>query len=192
MSSRSVLILLSGGYDSLFMLNMSKADGHATACLFIDYGQQAAQQEQQAAERACADHGVALYSASITLAESSITPMNGPSGAGPRVVPGRNLALIGLAVNHAASEGYKEVWIGATADDVHDYADCRSGFIMGADAAARAYGVQVCAPLIRRRRSDLVEMVKRSGWVMSAAFSCYSPDENGKPCGDCNSCAQPA
>jgi 7-cyano-7-deazaguanine synthase len=115
--------------------------------------------------------------------------MNQPPGVtGPRVVPARNLILIAHAVNHAAVQGLDEVWYGACADDLRDYADCRPEFVFElCKITDETESVEVRAPLLHMTKSEIFSKAEAYGINREEAWSCYAP-KNDKPCGKCNSC----
>jgi 7-cyano-7-deazaguanine synthase len=113
----------------------------------------------------------------------------GPGEPGPRVVAGRNLAMLAMAVNLAAGVGASTVWIGCTAEDSAEYPDCRPAFIEEVDRMARAFGVRVVAPFIGNTRAEVIARGREDGAPLGLAWSCYEP-RDGKPCGSCDSCMQ--
>jgi 7-cyano-7-deazaguanine synthase len=184
------VILLSGGLDSLVCLAVDAERSAAVACLFIDYGQPARQQERQAAATAAARYNVPLHEARLPIA---LGAMDAPAGeAGPRIVPGRNLSMLAAATSLAATLGADEVVIGASGADHAAYPDCRPEFIARlSEVTSPAYGVQVVAPLQSLSRAQIVDLARQYGIVASDVWSCYTPID-GKPCGTCDSCLQEA
>ena len=178
------VILLSGGLDSTVCLAISPAD----ACLFVDYGQPALHQERAAAAKSAERYGVPLHETQIPMA---LGDMAAPAGdAGPRIVPGRNLAMISAAVSLAATIGADAVVIGASKEDRLSYPDCRPEFTFSLSLACfEAYGVAVEAPLERMTRSEIVNLAHQHNISTKHVWSCYTPID-GKPCGTCDSCKQ--
>ena len=176
-------VLLSGGLDSAVCLWRAAAP----VAVFVDYGHPSADKEREAARALSVARGCFLYECTITL---QIGTMADPTGKpGPRVIGGRNLATISLAVNVAVQTGATVVWLGAHAGDADDYPDCRAGFIAPLDRLCRAtYGVGVAAPLIMTSRSNLAAEA-RMRVPVHLCWSCYTP-RDGEPCGSCNSCRQ--
>jgi 7-cyano-7-deazaguanine synthase len=183
------VVLLSGGIDSTTCAAIEAASGRLDACIFIDYGQPARKQEQAAAETWCAGHGVRLFAAALPL---EIGAMGAPAGeVGPRIVPGRNLALAALAVSVAISIDSKAVVLGATGGDSDTYPDCRLPFIRALSSLCRkTYGVQLEAPLAHRSKRAVVAIARAEGVDLSATWSCYTPDDSGAPCRTCNACKE--
>lgn len=176
---RPVLILLSGGADSSLLASMAPAGSRA---LFIAWGQPAEREEALAACRVAARFGLPLDHQSTMLPGSAMA--SGVGVPGPRVVPGRNLILVSLAVAHAVLHGVDVVWFGASDADRAEYADCRREFVVAADALCRsAYGVGIEAPLLDTPRE--VVMMRARGLP---TWSCYQPVAAYTPCGTCNAC----
>ena len=176
---KRTLVLLSGGIDSTVVATFSLP--MLRACLFVDYGQPAGMQEERASRRWCDAFGIEWLWAKLPLDGLALR-----DGDGPRIVPGRNLALISLGISFALSRGCNEVRIGCNADDAC-YPDCRPEFIEAADALARVYGVRVLAPLVGMTKADVLTMAGRYGVNLGAAWTCYSPVDR-KPCGACLAC----
>lgn len=180
------VVLLSGGVDSMVLL--FRADN--PVALFVDYGQASADQERRAAMALCARRGCRFHA--MTIDGFIVDQMNiGVGVPGPRVVHGRNVLLIALGVNLARSYGAPEVWIGCHDGDNRDYPDCRPEFIEAQNRSNRgAYLVGVRAPLMTQSRASFIAEARHYG-ALGLTWSCYTPTEDGKPCGTCNSCKQP-
>lgn len=185
----SIVVLLSGGLDSVTLATLAKRAGVLSAAVFVDYGQPARQQELTAARRWSSLQRARLYEISAT--PHGVEAMEGVGLKGPRIVPCRNLVLVSLAATVAASIGAQEVWYGATGADQKEYADCRPVYAQAMTAVLEPFGVSAHAPLAGMRRSDVCLLAKALGVVVGDTWSCYSPDSGGKPCGACNSCLQP-
>lgn len=182
------LLLLSGGLDSITVGAMAHARDALAAALIVDYGQPHARWEIPRAVDWCAAHGVQALHATLPLpgVEAAMTIGYGVSG--PRVVPGRNLLLISVAISRAIALGANTVLIGCNADDAADYPDCRERFIDALDQMAwSAYGVRIKAPLIGRSKAQVGELARLHGVSSVEAWSCYQPVGPG-PCGTCNAC----
>ena len=119
---------------------------------------------------------------------------------GPRVIPGRNLIMLSLAVNYAAFEGVHEVWYGPTKDDWEDYPDCRPEFVKQLCALTDDdVDVEVVAPLLNLTKKEVVARAVELGVDLDTTWSCYAANGYtvrdghhcptiGSPCGTCNSC----
>ena len=194
------VVLLSGGMDSAVCAAIEADRGRLVGCLFIGYSQPAVDAEGAAARAVARRLGVPLHHMAVPL---PLGPMSAATGEeGPRVVPGRNLALLSLAVCHALSLGANTVVIGATAGDRDSYPDCRGPFLRDVAEVARVtYGVHVEAPLIGLGKPAIVGIARRLGLDLSDTWSCYTPRPAGgpidryelpavEPCGTCNACTE--
>lgn len=187
---RDLIVLLSGGLDSTTLAASALKVGRLRACLCARYGQPNMEAEMGASRRWCEAHGVERVVVDSPLAGLGRMHL-GVGEAGPRVLPGRNLALIAHAVQYAATVGAAEVQIGACADDHADYPDCRPEFVAAADTLAQTYGVRVTAPYLYLRKPDIVGIARGLGVDIGATWSCYEPRSVGlgfRACGKCNAC----
>lgn len=185
---RDRVLLLSGGVDSAVILAMHRQS--LFSCVFVDYKQPAAHEEYRASRALC-DHfrmGLTRMTAEIPLANTMDV---GVGVVGPRVVPGRNAALLSLALSYAAHHKCTIVEFGATADDAAEYPDCRAQFVGAFNAmSGPTYGVTVGAPLVGFSKERVVELARQFGVPLEMAWSCYQPTHAGKQCGTCNGCDQ--
>jgi 7-cyano-7-deazaguanine synthase in queuosine biosynthesis len=184
-----VVLLLSGGNDSAFLASRAPAGSIA---LFVNWGHPAAGREVVAARAIAGRFGLRFRRIDSI---ANVAPMRiGIGEPGPRIVGGRNLMLLSLAVSVACECGLHEVQIGCSEVDADAYHDCRGGFIHDIDGLAfAAYGVRVVAPLLHTPRATILAAVAALG---IRTFSCYEPkrgspedpSEDGDPCGTCNAC----
>jgi len=81
--------------------------------------------------------------------------------------------------------------------DYSGYPDCRPEFVEAfekmANLATKA-GVEGSAhlkihtPLLQLSKADIVRLASDLGVDFSLTHSCYDPDEEGRPCWECDSC----
>lgn len=174
------IILLSGGPDSVALLEHCKQRGSSVACcLWIDYGQPARHQEYKHAQAAADRYGVRLEVRKVSLGLGDMG-----EGVGAQVVPGRNAVLCTIAANLAASCGAKHVLIGSVMEDAKNYADCTTKYVRDLTAITKPFGVQVLAPWTYQRKAEVAKLIPPD----LDTWSCYSSDNN--PCGECASCKQ--
>jgi len=189
-----VVVLLSGGVDSLVLAQHALNAGRLRAVVHCVYPQPAQSQERRAVMEACrrwhiAGHYIERRDVDLALHAHGELGI-GIGVEGPRVVPGRNLVFLAHAVNYAAGIGAHEVWIGCAGADQAAYPDCRPDFIEKIDGMSKAWGISVRAPFIDKDRGWLLDEGRRNGAPMDVAWSCYQPTLTGRPCGSCNSCRQ--
>ena len=184
-----VLLLFSGGVDSMVLAHMAHARRHQLGLLQVNYFHPASHKERAAViewRHRNRDKYVDTWCLSVPLWATALE--SGIGKKGPRIVPGRNAAFVALAVNLAATHDFDSVWIGASLGD-RGYPDCTPEWIADQNEMARAFGVTVDAPLIQSSRAQVLEMATNNDWDLSLAWSCYQPRDNA-PCGRCDSCAQ--
>lgn len=183
----NVVVLFSGGVDSTVCAEMARRSGALYRLLHVQYGQANAEMEMVTSGRWARSHGLER-----TIIEGAIRAPELHAGigeAGARYVPGRNLALLSLAANFAASHGCREVWIGCNKDDSTDYPDCRDDFIRAVSALTESSaGVSVVAPLLGKTKAEVMALADTLGINLADTWSCYEPTRTGAPCGTCNAC----
>jgi 7-cyano-7-deazaguanine synthase len=125
-----------------------------------------------------------------------------PSG-GPRpgripstYVPARNTILLAIALGYAESRGLGAIYLGANAIDYSGYPDCRPEFLRAFERVARlgtrsgtkegGIGIRIRAPLIRRRKEEIVRLGTTLGVPWQLTWSCYAGGK--RPCGRCDAC----
>ena len=182
-----ILVLLSGGEDSIVLAEMAQETGALAGLLFFEYGQPAQIQERIAAEGWCYLNGYDLTVQHVPMFGVSEHMKTGTGTAGPRILPGRNLLFISHAINLAKTIGAQTIWYGANADD-HEYADCSASFVDMADKIALIHGVRVEAPLLHMSKKEIHQYADDVPIDLSFAWSCYQPNSDGLPCRTCNSC----
>lgn len=104
----SIVLLLSGGVDSVACLYKAVLEGHIVHAMFVDYGQVQAPQELGCARAACATIS-ASFGRDVSL---RIVDVEGLAGVGDGYVPARNLVLLSLAANYAHTVSATELWAG--------------------------------------------------------------------------------
>lgn len=208
---RKAVVLLSGGLDSSTVLAMARAQGFEPVCLTVAYGQRHSV-EVDRARRVAESMGVgdlrlvtldlgAIGGSALTSAEIPV-PKDRPasemaSGIPSTYVPARNTVLLALALGLAESIGAADVFIGVNAVDYSGYPDCRPEFIRAFEslaALATKAGVEgtrfrVHAPLSGMTKAEIVREGTRLGVDYALTHSCYDPDQAGRACGRCDSCA---
>ncbi len=125
-----------------------------------------------------------------------IQQSKGPS---PTVVPFRNANLLSIATAIADSKGYDLVYIGAHADDAHEWAypDCTPEFL-GAMANAIFIGtyqkVRLSFPFIWMSKGEIVARAADLGAPLHLTWSCYNPVKTRSAgfvhCGLCPTCIE--
>jgi len=175
MVNRRAVLLLSGGHDSAQLLHLLVGDGFYVECLWVDYGQKAAEQERKAAgaikQQIDAQSMRDGQWCSLTYRQSiGLMLVNDVEWAA------RNMVLLSMGVAHALATKCDDVFIGCTWEDHRRFPDCRPSFLHHIDQAAKeAYGIRVHAPLRMRPEQ-----------VLTGTWSCY--EGGAEPCGECLGC----
>jgi 7-cyano-7-deazaguanine synthase len=203
---KPAVCLLSGGLDSATCLALARRDGFACYALTFDYGQRHRAELDAAAKVATSVGAVKHLIAPINLrlfGGSALTDdLEVPkSGIAPGIpvtyVPARNTVFLSLALAWAEVLSSSDIFIGVNAVDYSGYPDCRPEFIQafermaqlatkaGVEGRAR---VKIHTPLSRLSKAEIIRLAQTLGVDFSLTHSCYDPDENGRPCGLCDSC----
>lgn len=199
------IVLLSGGLDSATCLAWASQRFECTALCF-DYGQRHVS-ELISAGRLASSFDVPLQTIKLGLGElggSALTdhsielPQSGePSDDIPvTYVPARNTLFLSYALALAEVRGASNIVIGVNAVDYSGYPDCRPEFIQAfehmANLATRAQveggKLQILTPLIELSKSQIIKLGVELGVDYAKTVSCYQADEDGRACGQCDSC----
>ena len=203
-SAAPAVVLLSGGMDSAVAAALALREG-PIACLHFTYGQRTARRERRsfdfvAAALGCARTrviempylgwmgGSALTDRGIEVPAADLQRRDIP----PTYVPFRNAQFLSAAVAWAETLEAHAVVYGAVEEDGSGYPDCRGIFVEAFNrliaAGARAGGaLRVEAPLLHRRKSEIVRLGLEAGAPLHLTWSCYLEEEVA--CGECDSCA---
>jgi 7-cyano-7-deazaguanine synthase len=202
--------LLSGGLDSSTCLALARRDGYSCVALSFDYGQRH-RIELEAARRVAAAldverHVIAridlgIFGGSALTADIDVpkgrTAEEMTNGIPATYVPARNTVFLSCALALAEVAGAGDIFIGVNAIDYSGYPDCRPEFIEAfermANLATKAgvegtLRIRIHTPLIRMSKADIVRCAHDLGLDLALTYSCYDPDQQGRPCGECDSC----
>jgi 7-cyano-7-deazaguanine synthase len=210
MTSPRAVCLLSGGLDSSTCLALARRDGYECYALSFDYGQRH-RVELEAARRVAAALGArgqrtavidlrafggSALTADIAVPKSrSATEMS--EGIPVTYVPARNTIFLSYALAWAEVLEASHIFIGVNALDYSGYPDCRPEFIHAFETMANLATksgvegrtrVEIHTPLIALRKADIVRLGVELGLDFGLTHSCYDPDAQGRPCGQCDSC----
>jgi 7-cyano-7-deazaguanine synthase len=205
LAGKSVVVLLSGGLDSLVCTGLARTAGARVIALTIDYNQRH-RVELDAARAIAADLGAAEHIilplnlrqfGGSALTDDIAVPKGGVGTDIPvTYVPARNLIFLSLTLGLAEARGARDIVIGVNALDYSGYPDCRPEFIAGfqalADIATKAgdagEGFCIHAPLQYLGKADIAREAARLGLDAGMSWSCYDPAPTGEHCGLCDSC----
>jgi len=199
-----VVVLVSGGMDSVTALNHAKAQGYEIAAgLSFDYGSKHNHKELPMAKWHCdqlgVDHRIVNLNFMDELFESDLLKSGGDIPEGhyeaenmkQTVVPFRNGIMLSIAAGYAESIGAEALVIAAHSGDHAIYPDCREDFMrpMAEAITAGTYEkIEVLRPFIQMRKEDIA---KRGGELkvdFRQTWSCYKGGE--LHCGKCGTCVE--
>jgi 7-cyano-7-deazaguanine synthase len=175
-SAAEILVLLSGGVDSMACADFYRTMGRPVCGLFVDYGQLAAHREFAAAS-AVANH------LGIELTRLALNGSTQPKTAGE--IPTRNAFLVCLAAMECPLS-VLGIAIGIHAGT--QYADCTPGFVTSAKTLLSFHSrpVDVLAPFVDWKKEQIMAYALSRHLPLKLTYSC----ERGAdpPCGSCLSC----
>lgn len=194
------VILLSGGIDSAVTLYLAKNKGYRLTALIFDYSQR----HKKEIERAKGIAGLnkidyRIVKCDLSWVRSSLTEerLKVPSRRNLKgkdipltYVSGRNIIFLSYAASLAESIKAKAIFIGAHTQDYSGYPDCRPDFLnsfqRALDLGLKEKGVRIVAPLLNKKKRDIIRIGIRLGVPFEHTWSCYQG--GGVPCLRCDSC----
>jgi 7-cyano-7-deazaguanine synthase len=207
LSSRSAIVLSSGGLDSTTCLAIARAEGFSPIySMSFDYGQRHRHELAAAAaiakHYAVAEHRVVTidlrqFGKSALTADDIAVPKDRDESAMSdgipiTYVPARNTIFLSYALAWTEVLGCDDVFIGVNALDYSGYPDCRPEFVESFQRTARLgtkrTGFTIHAPLVKLTKAQIIRRGVELGVDYSMTHSCYDPDELGRACGRCDSC----
>ena len=205
-TSKSAIVLLSGGLDSMVVAGLAREAGYNLIALTIDYNQRHRIELQSAATIAAhlgaAEHiilplDLTRFGGSALTADIDVPKLGVEDSAIPvTYVPARNTIFLSLCLGLAEARGARDLWIGVNALDYSGYPDCRPEFISAFEATANLAtkaGVEgdsfkIHTPLQHMTKADIAAEAHRLGLDAGMSWSCYDPTPDNKACGQCDAC----
>ena len=205
---KKAVLLLSGGLDSATVLAMANTQGYECYALSFDYGQKHSAELNAAKKIAqllgAVQHqtlrldlnvfgGSALTDDAIDVPAAQI---DAAEGIPVTYVPARNTIFLSMALAWAEVLKSDDIFIGVNAVDYSGYPDCRPEFISAFETLANlatkvgveGHHLRVHTPLIDMTKAQIIKAGLEHKVDYSLTVSCYSADEQGRACGDCDSC----
>lgn len=199
----NVVVLCSGGMDSVVALHWAGHEHTVAAVISFDYGAKHNHRElpcaaEQAALRG-ARHEVVKLDFVDRLFDSSLLKSGGEIPDGhyeaanmkQTVVPFRNAIMLAIATGFAESIAAEGLVIAAHGGDHAIYPDCREDFMraMGETMKLGTYaGVQLLRPFITMTKADIARAGAQLGVDFSKTWSCYKGGVIH--CGKCGTCVE--
>ena len=201
------IVLFSAGVDSTSALYWALGRYDKTFALTFDYGQRS-RIELDMARKVAQKLNVPQKILRVDLKQiggSSLTDtkLSLPqyetieeieAGLPSTYVPFRNGIFLALAAAWAETEGVKEIVCGFNVIDAPNYPDTRNQFVQamqeainqGTKASFSPEKIQIIAPFLKMKKSEIIKEGLVLGADYSFAISCYSGEEI--PCQKCSSC----
>jgi len=207
---KNAIVLLSGGLDSTTALAIARDEGFAPYALSFRYGQRHSVELESAkriaevmgvAEHVIADIDLRRFGGSALTADIGVPKARSLASMGEGIpityVPARNTVFLSFALAWAEVLGASDIYIGVNALDYSGYPDCRPAYIAAYERMANlatAAGVEgrqhlrIHTPLIDLTKAEIVRRGLALGVDYGLTSSCYDPADDGRPCGQCDSC----
>jgi len=198
-----VIVLVSGGMDSVCALYQVDRDHEVVGALSFDYGAKHNHRELPFARHHAEALGVPHETIDLGfIGEHFASDLLTSGGEIPEghyeeesmkqtVVPFRNGIMLAVAAGFAESRDAEGLVIAAHAGDHAIYPDCRETF-MGPMADAIRHGtyaaIELLRPFIALRKEDIAAKGAALGVDFAKTWSCYQGGE--RHCGRCGTCVE--
>jgi 7-cyano-7-deazaguanine synthase len=203
MNKIKVVVLVSGGMDSVAALYHAQVENEVVGALSFDYGSKHNRKEIPFATHHCErlgiPHRIIKLSFINELFASDLLQSGGAIPDGhyeeltmkQTVVPFRNGIMLSISGGYAESIEANGLVIAAHAGDHAIYPDCRETFMKAMGDAIRLgtyAGVQLLRPFISLSKAQIAARAHELGIDFSKTWSCYK----GKDihCGTCGTCVE--
>ncbi len=198
-----VVVLCSGGMDSVTALHWACRHEEVVAVLSFDYGAKHNHREiplaAEHARRLGRPHEVIRLDFVNRFFASALLQSGGEIPEGhyeaatmeQTVVPFRNAIMLSIATGVAESSGAKGLVIAAHSGDHAIYPDCREDFMRAMGEAMRQgtyAGVELLRPFIAMSKAQIATEGARLGVDFARTWSCYKGGEIH--CGRCGTCVE--
>jgi len=177
----NVVILFSGGADSVLMVKMAQTFGKIPYCILIDYEQlhidelryaQNYLRENDIPFRIVKLHGLGVQSGLTGRGEKGRF-----EGVHEMHVPSRNLMFVGVAASIAEDMGIDLIWYGADYSDyINKFPDCMQPWfgamndVLGINGP---YPMRLEAPLAGLSKKTILDMLESKGITNEQMYSGY-------------------
>ena len=198
-----VVVLCSGGMDSVTALHWAQREHVVTAVLSFNYGAKHNDRELPFAAEHAAQLGLRHEAIGLDfvnrLFASNLLKSGGAIPEGhyeaenmkQTVVPFRNAIMLSIAGGFAGSVGAEGLVIAAHGGDHAIYPDCREEFMAAMSDAMKCgtyAGIKLLRPFISKTKGEIVIAGARLGVEYVRTWSCYKGAEIH--CGKCGTCVE--
>jgi 7-cyano-7-deazaguanine synthase len=202
---KRAVVLLSGGLDSATVLAIAKADGYACHTISFDYGQRhraelaasaLLSKQLGAVEHKVINIDLTAIGGSALTDTSIAVPEQEQEGIPVTYVPARNTVFMSIALGWAEVLEAEAIFVGVNAVDYSGYPDCRPEYIaafekmanLATKSGVEGHLLTIATPLIDLSKQDIIKRGTELGVDYGLTVSCYQADDEGRACGQCDSC----
>ncbi|MGD9580005.1 MAG: 7-cyano-7-deazaguanine synthase QueC [Vampirovibrionia bacterium] len=210
MTSKSAVISLSGGLDSLVSLASIMESVDVKLALFFDYGQRAVKQEENAVKSISEYYNISYKTIKLDwLKDITFTSLVNKDEMLPFYdqdklnddisvmeasaksvwVPNRNGVILNIAAAYADSYSFDYVVFGANKEEATTFPDNSINYVKSITDSfsfSTSNKVQVIAPLAFKTKQEIVDIASSLDVPLQLVWSCYS--DMCRHCGKCESC----
>ena len=203
---KHALVLFSGGLDSTTVLLYALSKKYEIIALTINYKQRHCYEIEASKKIVKKYHNINHIIFDIDLSKiggSALTdnsidvPNKNTTGIPVTYVPARNTIFLSIAASFAEKYMIRDIFVGVNAIDYSGYPDCRPEFIksyeeminIGTKAGSEGLPFKIHAPLINLSKSEIITLGTTLSVDYKDTVSCYSLNEKGEACGECDSCS---
>ena len=210
MAVKSAVILLSGGIDSATAAAIAKQQEFELHALTFNYGQRHGRELESAKQIGAflraKSHRVLSFDLRAIGGSALTDKIEVPKGRSKAeishgipvtYVPARNTIFLSFALALAERIGSEDIFFGANQLDYSGYPDCREEYIRAFEkmaALATKAGVEgqnrlkIHTPLLHMTKAEIIKAGLKLGLDYALTWSCYDPGDDGRACGQCDSC----
>lgn len=200
---QKVIVLLSGGMDSVTALYHAVENYEVISGLSFDYGAKHNDKEIPFAKWHCERFNIPhqiveakfigdLFTSSLLIGDEKIPEGHYEDEVMKKtVVPFRNGIMLSIACGYAESIGAAGVLIAAHSGDHAIYPDCRNNFMESMGEAMRLgtyEGIELIAPFIKIDKTEIARIGNSFGLDFAQTWSCYKGHD--LHCGLCGTCIE--
>lgn len=203
---KKAVVLTSGGLDSTTCLAIARNEGFECYTLAFDYGQKhrAELYSAEAISKLLGAKAHKVFSlpiselggSALTDATIEVPDHKDTSDIPVTYVPARNTIFLSIALAYAEVLGANDIFIGVSAVDFSHYPDCRPEYYiqfqklvdLATKSSVEGTKMTIQTPIIHLSKAETILLGLKLGVDYSKTISCYRADDEGRACGNCDSC----